>query len=574
MTSHGHFIVPLIHGGNTLGVLFLYTQPHPTADTKHIAVLKQIGELISLAIANHRLHQKLSNAVNHQKRILDVATTAIFLVDDHRHITDVNDEFCRITGFSREEVLGRHCSLLRSDSYLSKCDLSSTDPQKPTFRQRCTLYSKDERELTVIKNTQPLYNEKNDPIGWIESFVDITEQDQARAKAEKANQFKSLFVANMSHEIRTPMTAIMGYTQLLSEEAGGHPQCLEYIQTIQRNGEHLLTLINDILDISKIEAGHLEIERIHCSPQEIVAEVVSMMRHRAIEKEISIDVVYTGPMPETIETDPTRLRQILVNLTGNAIKFTEKGSVRIEVHLSEKEPRLRFDIIDTGIGITEEQIGRLFQAFTQADTSTTRRFGGTGLGLTISRSLAQHLGGDVTVTSTPDKGSCFSATIATGELKGTIMLNKPHEIMNKQPEKLPAASSPNILQGMRILIAEDGPDNQRLIAVLLKRVGADIAIVENGQLAVDLITDPNTQPFDVILMDMQMPVLDGYNATSQLRRKGYGKPILAMTAHTMAEDRRKCLDAGCDDHISKPINPAKLFKTIHAYRATDQAIAS
>ncbi|MBL4701342.1 MAG: response regulator [Phycisphaeraceae bacterium] len=569
--SHAHLIVPLIHRGDRLGVLFLYSQPCFEVDPTRIAIFKEIGERLSLAIANDRLHQEISDSVLHQKRILDVAATAIFVVDDHRKVTEVNDEFCRITGYSRNEIIGSHCSVLRNEDsasaeYKSKIDRQS---QSPIFRQRSIILAKDKRELAVIKNTQPCYGQDYKPIGWIESFVDVTELDQACSKAQQASEFKSQFVANMSHEIRTPMTAIMGYSQLLLEEAGGHPTCHDYIQTIQRNGEHLLALINDILDISKIEAGHLDVETLTCSPVKIVAEVVSMMRHQTLEKGLNFEVNYMGSIPQTIQTDPTRLRQILNNLVGNAIKFTQKGTVRIDVRFEEPQSLLRFDVIDTGIGITEQQMTRLFQAFSQADTSTTRKFGGTGLGLSISRSLARHLGGDVVATSKPDEGSCFSVTIATRSLKGVAMLEQPCEIHEKPSPKNSSVFSSKGLKGMRVLVAEDGPDNQRLVDILLRRAGAEVVIVENGQLAVNLVTQSKTAVFDVILMDMQMPVLDGYDATRQLRCQGYRKPILAMTAHTMVEDRRKCLDAGCDGHVSKPINAKKLIEVVKSYGGSD-----
>jgi len=427
-------------------------------------------------------------------------------------------------------------------------------------------------------------DEHGNPLRMVGTDVDITNKKnnefklkEAIESAEIANQSKSEFLANMSHEIRTPMTAILGYTDLLAEDGDTNLSPLkrtETINTIRNNANHLLTIINDILDMSKIEAGKMTVERIETHPAQIVEETISLLKSRADGKGITVQAEYEGLIPERISSDPTRIRQILMNLVGNAIKFTEIGSVTIRMtHLAE-ENLLQFRVTDTGIGMTPQQRDSIarFKAFTQADGSTTREFGGSGLGLRISNTLAMMLGKSIKVVSLEGVGSTFTVSIDSGDLTGVPMLTseeiaartKKTETKRNQPT---ATSNEKPLQGRRILLAEDGPDNQRLISFLLKKAGAEVEVAENGQIAVEKINAANDQdsPFHVTLMDMQMPILDGYDATHQLREEGYQGPIVALTAHAMAEDRQKCLNAGCDDYATKPLNRTKLISLLVKY---------
>ncbi len=324
----------------------------------------------------------------------------------------------------------------------------------------------------------------------------------------------------------------------------------------------------------------MTVEQLVCSPCSIVGEVASLMRARAIAKNLSLQVEFAGPIPETIHTDPTRLRQILINLLGNSVKFTRTGGVRLVVRMMDPldgpNPHIGFDVIDTGVGMTPEQRTTIFKPFSQADTSMTRRFGGTGLGLTISRRLAQMLGGDIFCETEPGKGSSFLVVVETGPLAGIRMLDASDEAVRTKAEGPAKVETAKTRLSGRVLLAEDGPDNQRLIAFLLRQRGATVEVAENGQVALEKALQARDagQPFDCILMDMQMPVLDGYGATRQLRESGCRQPIVALTAHAMRGDRERCLEAGCDDYLAKPIDRAELIRQMARYLSAAAVPAS
>jgi signal transduction histidine kinase/ActR/RegA family two-component response regulator len=382
------------------------------------------------------------------------------------------------------------------------------------------------------------------------------ELERAMHEAQAANRAKSDFLANMSHEIRTPMTAILGFAEVILDENLPRGERQSAVETIRRSGQHLLGVVNDILDLSKIEAGHMTVERLECAPASIIEDVASIMRVRAGAKGLNLIVDYSPGVPRTIRSDAMRVRQILLNLVGNAVKFTEKGHVAIRGSTDLARGVVRIDVEDTGIGIPPETIERIFQPFSQADETMTRRFGGTGLGLAIAKRFAIMLGGDVQASSVPGKGSRFTLTLPAETTDATdlvrAVVSEPPK--RAEPEKMPDKP----LVGVRVLVAEDGVDNQRLISHHLRNAGAEVLIVENGRLACEAVmTSPGG--FDVILMDMQMPEMDGYTATSELRRRGCALPIIALTAHALVGDREKCLAAGCDDHVTKPVTKAQLL---------------
>ena len=398
--------------------------------------------------------------------------------------------------------------------------------------------------------------------------------EESKQKAQQASIAKTEFLANMSHEIRTPMSAILGYADILAQHLED-PDNVNCVQIIQQNGRFLLEIINDILDISKIEAGKLELMAVPFRVDRLLSDVFALMQVRAVEKDLDFSMSVEGRIPEQIVSDSKRLKQILFNLIGNAIKFTDIGSVELKVHFEDgvvsaksgnATSRLVFELTDTGIGMSERQLGRLFQAFMQGDPSVARKFGGTGLGLAISQRLAEMLGGKVSVESESGKGSTFTFYVSTGSLKNIQMVDGPTlKIVDlADHESLPIKKVR--LRG-KILVVDDRREICLIAQHFISAAGGTVETGENGQQAIDLIVaaESKGEPFDLLVLDMQMPVLDGYEATRRLRSNNYDKPIIALTAHAMEGDRTKCLEAGCTEYFAKPLVEATFIALLSQY---------
>ncbi len=541
---------------------------------------------------------------NKLRSMIDGMDEGVIMVDASDIIVEVNPWILNKLHMKRTDLLGKSLWRHKFDRELK----SSLDSFRNLQQHHTQVFDRDVQGSKISLRAQPVFNDDVYQ-GVILNLIDVTELINARdvaeqakaslqeavaeleaqtaraskmaAYAEAANAAKSDFLANMSHEIRTPMTAILGFSENLLDPEFSDSDKLNAAHTIHRNGTHLLQIINDILDYSRTESGQLDIHRTRCQPIQIIAEVVAVMQVTAEEKGLPLDTEFIGPIPQMMVTDISRLKQILFNLIGNAIKFTNTGGVRMVVRLvTESNKRLlQFDIIDTGLGMTKEQAERAFQPFTQADTSATRRFGGTGLGLGISKRLARLLGGDVIIAETTSgEGTIVRATVSAGNLPGTGLVEDPATaLLVSDKEPIAFYTAQHCLEGCRILLAEDGEDNQRLISYLLRKAGAKISIADNGKKAVEKAlaainqksTDVAASPFDIILMDMQMPVMDGYEATALLRQKEYKGTIIALTAHAMHDDREKCLTAGCSDYISKPVDRRLLIAMIRKHLKTN-----
>lgn len=391
----------------------------------------------------------------------------------------------------------------------------------------------------------------------------LREVEGLHQQAEAANHAKSRFLANISHEIRTPLGAVLGYAELLKMEDLAPEERRQNVDAITRNGQLLLALIDDVLDLAKIEAERIEIEPKSVTLRDLLDDLRSVHGHKATEKGIALTVTAGGMLPRRVRTDPLRLKQILHNLVGNAVKFTDRGRVDVAVQCEglPDQARLRFTVSDSGRGMTAAEAGRLFQPFMQADASTSRKYGGTGLGLVISKQLARLLGGDVILSSSAEGvGSTFTLTIDAGR-EGALDLAADGAAIDADAAAArprAAAALPRI-DGTRVLIADDARDNRHLISRILTLAGGIVETAEDGDEAVRRALGGT---FDVVLMDIQMPGTDGYTATTTLRAAGFKAPIIALTAHALREELERCLQAGCDESLSKPVNYRLLLETI------------
>lgn len=473
-----------------------------------------------------------------------------------------NERCLAYTGLNEKEKYGdlwNHCIFPKDLTRVHDAWQSSMVTGQP-FKEEYRIRRYDGVYHWFLGRAVPVRNAKGVIQYWIGTATDIEEEKRvaevlnaAKEAAENANATKSAFLANVSHEIRTPLGAILGFSNLLKDPSLSAEQREHYIETIARNGQSLTRLIDDILDLAKVEADQLDVEEIHFSFIDLVKEVVALFQEKAQEKNIRLTLDFAPGVPENLYSDPTRLRQILINIVGNAIKFTDVGGVDVEVLANPTENefyQFNVKVKDTGCGLTEDQLERLFKPFTQADNTTTRRYGGTGLGLALSKRLSEALGGDIQITDcVPNVGCTFEITF----------LARASATKNKKSVSKIENSSAKPLNDVRVLLVEDSTDNQILVQYILSKNGAKVEIANNGLEAVEKATQHD---HDVVLMDIQMPKMDGYQATSKLLSQGYKKPIVALTAHAMVEDRLKTQAAGFSGHLTKPLNNRELIETI------------
>jgi PAS domain S-box-containing protein len=497
--------------------------------------------------------------------INSVIDYAIISLDPDGNVSSWNTGATRLKGYSADEIIGQHFS-----KFYTPMDIESGLPLK-LLRQAEELGHVEHTGWRLRKDgtrfwgdviITAVHDESGDLVGFAKITRDLTERRLAEERErnltielERANRMKSAFLANMSHEIRTPLNGIIGMLTLLQDGSLSGEQ-RDLVDTAHSSSNALLRIVNDILDFSKVEAGRLELEKTPFYTRELMQEVCDLFEPQARAKSVSLLLTLDSALPSCVLGDVGRLRQVLANLVGNAVKFTSEGSVQMSAFASQRVDngvKVRFEVKDTGVGISEENRHRLFEAFTQADLSTTRRFGGTGLGLSISQQLTRLMGGSINVVSQLGEGSSFSFEV-------TFPLA---ESSAEQPaiQKV-ADTSTNVALSGSVLLAEDNEVNQQVASLFLQRLGFDVTVANNGQEAIDAL---QAKEFDVVLMDCQMPVLDGYEATRKIRKMegpNANIPIVAVTASAMPEERKRCFDAGMNDFISKPIFPGTLNEAL------------
>ena len=512
--------------------------------------------------------QRLRDQQFYTRSLIESNIDALMTTDPDGVITDVNKQMEALTGCTRDELIGALFKDCFTEPARAEAGIKRVLAEKSVTDYELTARARDGKQTVVSYNATTFYDRNRTLQGVFAAARDVTERKRvevelqlAKAAAESASRTKSDFLASMSHEIRTPMNAIMGIADLLAKTSLSAEQD-RYVQIFRRSGDNLLNLINDILDLSKVEASQLDLERTGFSLSDHLEKVFEMVEPRAQEKGLSLTRVIAPGVSNELVGDPTRLRQVLMNLLGNAIKFTEAGSVTLEVGRHTHGPiptALLFTVTDTGIGIPVQKLPMIFERFTQADSSTTRRFGGSGLGLTISKRLVELMGGRISVTSQEGKGSTFA-------------FSAPFEVWSAidRLEAAPIGVHPAApLPPLRILMAEDSPDNCAIAMAYLQDTPYRIDVAVNGAIACQMFI---VGDYDLVLMDRQMPVMDGLTATRTIRASeaSHGRtptPIIALTASALKGDRETCLAAGCTAYLSKPIKQDVLLQAIrdHAF---------
>ncbi len=499
---------------------------------------------------------------------LDTMAEGLLVLDNKEQIMLANRAFATLLHTTPEALLGRQVlEFPWADAHGQSLDAMqhpwhiALESGKAQINQRVRLTLSDDERMTFMINCSPILGSGGRYVGVLASFDDVTQLEEAEIEllkskeaAEAANQAKSAFLANMSHEIRTPMNAILGFTELLKRGFGrDSEETRHHLEIIHSSGKHLLELINDILDLSKIESGRLEIEQVEFTPYTIILEVVQVLGVQAKDKGIGLDLQLQDDVPSSIIGDPGRTRQIITNLVGNAVKFTEEGGITVKAYaqpINDHTLRFHIDVSDTGVGMSSEAMERIFEDFTQADASITRKFGGTGLGLTISRKFARALGGDITVESQPNMGSTFKVTLET-PIPAAMTWISPEQALTASNLSTNKAPIHWDFPPAKILVVDDGPENREFVKVVLEDYDLTVEEAANGRIAVEMVSRTD---YDLVLMDIQMPELDGLTATRMLRDQGFQMPIIALTANAMKGFEPELFSAGYSDFLTKPID--------------------
>ena len=507
------------------------------------------------------------------KMITESIQDAIIMMNDKKNISFVNSAACTMFGYTEDEMLGKDLHrLIAPKEYFD------------SFTRGYETFQQTGEGVVVGRTLEIEALRKNGKVFPVELSIsatklenkwhatgvirDITERRDAENRiieaseaAENASRTKSEFLANMSHEIRTPLNSIIGTTELMADTELNDEQ-RKYIEIMHSSGNSLLALVNDILDISRIEAGKIVLETIPFNIRDTLRKVIDTFKLRAEKKELTLSCEIRDDVPECLEGDPNRLMQIVVNLLGNSIKFTESGGIKVfvqKIGTPDGKSLIKFSVVDSGIGIPASKLESIFNSFTQADTSVTRQFGGTGLGLTISKKLVHLMNGIISVDSQIDQGSTFSFTAEFG-VHNRSGVEEETETASKEQTR----TAEKTLRNLRILLVDDSPDNRFLVKAFLRKEPCLVAEAENGSEAVEKFLQ---KYWDIILMDMQMPVMDGYTATKRIREIEQENglehtPIVALTAHSISTEIKKCLDAGCDIHLAKPVSKSALIGLI------------
>ena len=508
--------------------------------------------------------------LNFQKFALD-QHAIVSITDPGGRITYANDKFCEISRYRRDELVGENHRIIKSDEHPPEFfeRMWQTIAGGETWHGEIKNRAKDGSHYWVASTIVPALDEAGRPRAYISIRTEITKRKRAEQAAEAANRAKSDFLANMSHEIRTPMNAIIGMSHLILKTELT-PRQHDYLEKIHSAGEALLGIIDDILDFTKIEAGRLDMERIGFQLEEMLAGVGDVMAHRAHAKGLTLRID-AGDTPRRLVGDPLRLSQVLINLINNAVKFTERGKVAVEIREAARAGeriQLRVAVSDTGIGLSAEQCARLFQPFTQADSSTTRRYGGTGLGLSICRRLVELMEGEIRVESEPGRGSTFSFTAWLGLGSGEEDGEGESRAAVGLRERFQPTAAERAVAGARLLLVEDNPVNQQIATELLESAGVMVSVAGGGREAVELLLE-RVPPLEVdgVVMDLQMPGMDGFEATARILAdpRWRALPIIGLSAHASAEVREHCLEAGMKEQLTKPIDPGRLFTVIERF---------